>query len=332
MIYYDKDTIAAVATAVSPSGIGIIRISGPDAIAAADRIFRSPGGKIVLSEVPSHTIHYGFITDPEDRDAVLDEVLVSVMKAPRSYTAEDTVEINCHGGVLAVRKVLNTVLKYGVRAAEPGEFTKRAFLNGRIDLSEAEAVMDLIESKNEYALRNSVSQLRGSLFNVIRTVREEMLLEAAHIEAALDDPEHYDYEEFIPQLDTLRNSWSEQISRLIDTADTGRLIREGIRTAIVGRPNAGKSSLLNLLLGEERAIVTDIAGTTRDVLTETMNLEGITLIVTDTAGIRETADPVEKIGVERAKKSLDEADLVISVIDSSSPVTGEDREVIRLAG
>ena len=332
MIYYDKDTIAAIATAVSPSGIGIVRISGPDAVEAADRIFRSPGGKTVLSEVPSHTIHYGFITDPEDRDEVLDEVLVSVMRAPRSYTAEDTVEINCHGGVLAVRKVLNTVLKYGVRAAEPGEFTKRAFLNGRIDLSEAEAVMDLIESKNEYALRNSVSQLRGSLFNVIRTIREEMLLEAAHIEAALDDPEHYDYEEFIPQLDTLRNSWSEQISRLIDTADTGRLIREGIRTAIVGRPNAGKSSLLNLLLGEERAIVTDIAGTTRDVLTETMNLEGITLIVTDTAGIRETADPVEKIGVERAKKSLDEADLVISVIDSSSSVTEEDREVIRLAG
>ena len=188
------------------------------------------------------------------------------MRAPRSYTAEDTVEINCHGGVLAVRKVLNTVLKYGVRAAEPGEFTKRAFLNGRIDLSEAEAVMDLIESKNEYALRNSVSQLRGSLFNVIRTIREEMLLEAAHIEAALDDPEHYDYEEFIPQLDTLRNSWSEQISRLIDTADTGRLIREGIRTAIVGRPNAGKSSLLNLLLGEERAIVTDIAGTSTPLL------------------------------------------------------------------
>ena len=311
MIYYDKDTIAAIATAVSPSGIGIVRISGPDAVEAADRIFRSPGGKTVLSEVPSHTIHYGFITDPEDRDEVLDEVLVSVMRAPRSYTAEDTVEINCHGGVLAVRKVLNTVLKYGVRAAEPGEFTKRAFLNGRIDLSEAEAVMDLIESKNEYALRNSVSQLRGSLFNVIRTIREEMLLEAAHIEAALDDPEHYDYEEFIPQL------------------DTGRLIREGIRTAIVGRPNAGKSSLLNLLLGEERAIVTDIAGTTRDVLTETMNLEGITLIVTDTAGIRETADPVEKIGVERAKKSLDEADLVISVIDSSSSVTEEDREVIR---
>ncbi len=331
MLYYDKDTIAAISTAVSPSGIGIVRISGPEALAAADRIFRSPGGKTILSEVPSHTIHYGFITDPEKGDAVLDEVLVSVMRAPRSYTAEDTVEINCHGGVLAVRKVLDTVLKYGARPAEPGEFTKRAFLNGRIDLSEAEAVMDLIESKNECALKNSVSQLRGSLYEVIRSVREEMLLQAAHIEAALDDPEHYNYEDSVPGLEIMTDAWSQKIRRLIDTAETGRLIREGIKTAIIGRPNAGKSSLLNLLLGEERAIVTDIAGTTRDVLTETMNLDGITLIVTDTAGIRDTSDPVERIGVERAKKSLEQADLVISVVDASSPLSEEDRDVIHLA-
>ena len=334
-----QETIAAISTAVSESGIGIIRISGPDAIAAADLLFRSPGGKKHLKDVPSHTIHYGTIHDSEDRE--IDEVLVSVMRSPKTYTAEDTVEINCHGGVLAMKKILDAVLHaedyqvpdedtIRVRAAQPGEFTKRAFLNGRIDLSRAEAVMDLIGAKNEFALRNSVSQVRGSLFHKIKDLRERILYQIAHIEASLDDPENLD---FIPHMETFKeelNQWRKTIRRLIRTSEDGRLAAEGIRTVIVGKPNAGKSSLLNLFLGEERAIVTEIAGTTRDLLTETIHLQGITLLVTDTAGIRETDDTVERIGVARAKQSVMNADLLLWIVDSSVPLDENDIRIASL--
>lgn len=338
-----EDTIAAAATAMSASGIGIIRISGPDAIRAADLVYRSPKGKTKLSEADSHTIHYGFAADADGR--VLDEVLVSVMRAPKTYTAEDTVEINCHGGVLAMRRVLDAVIATDgrrteegdsresvirMRIADPGEFTRRAFLNGRIDLSRAEAVMDLIEAKNEYALDNSVSQLRGSLYRKITELRGQILYQIAHIEASLDDPEHLDFTPHIAELAQAVSSWRADIRHLIDTAQDGRLAAEGIRTVIVGKPNAGKSSLLNLILGQERAIVTEIAGTTRDVLTETVNIQGITLLVTDTAGIRQTRDQVEKIGVERAKKSAADADLLLWIVDSSVPLDEDDAQICSL--
>ena len=338
-----EDTIAAVATAMSASGIGIVRISGPDAMRAADLVYRSMKGKTRLSQVPSHTIHYGTIIDTSGQ--VIDEVLVSVMRAPKTYTAEDTVEINCHGGVLAMRRVLDAVIACNgrktaqedpeeegirIRLAEPGEFTRRAFLNGRIDLSRAEAVMDLIEAKNDYALKNSVSQVRGSLYQKITTLRSQILYQIAHIEASLDDPENLDFSSHIGELEESVHQWKKEIRHLIDTAQDGRLASEGIRTVIVGKPNAGKSSLLNLMLGEERAIVTDIAGTTRDVLTETVNVQGITLLITDTAGIRETEDQVEKIGVERAKKSVSEADLLLWIVDSSAPLDENDRQICTL--
>ena len=340
-----RDTIAAISTAVSESGIGIIRISGPCAIDAADLLFRSPGGKTRLKDVKSHTIHYGFICDPEGH--VIDEVLVSVMQAPKTYTAEDTVEINCHGGVLAMQKVLDAVLhcdrypeqrremkKEGeaicVRAAAPGEFTKRAYLNGRIDLSRAEAVMDLIEAKNEFALRNSVSQVRGSLYRVITDLRGKILYQIAHIEASLDDPENLDFTPHLPEFRQALSAWQEALKRLIRTAEDGRLAAEGIRTVIVGKPNAGKSSFLNLLLGQDRAIVTEIAGTTRDLLTETINLQGMTLLVTDTAGIRDTDDTVEKIGVARARQSVEEADLLLWMVDSSVLLDDNDSSIAAL--
>lgn len=340
-----RDTIAAISTAVSESGIGIIRISGPCAIDAADLLFRSPGGKTRLKDVKSHTIHYGFICDPEGH--VIDEVLVSVMHAPKTYTAEDTVEINCHGGVLAMQKVLDAVLhcdrypeqrremkKEGeaicVRAAAPGEFTKRAYLNGRIDLSRAEAVMDLIEAKNEFALRNSVSQVRGSLYRVITDLRGKILYQIAHIEASLDDPENLDFTPHLPEFRQALSAWQESLKRLIRTAEDGRLAAEGIRTVIVGKPNAGKSSFLNLLLGQDRAIVTEIAGTTRDLLTETINLQGMTLLVTDTAGIRDTDDTVEKIGVARARQSVEEADLLLWMVDSSVLLDDNDSSIAAL--
>ena len=340
-----RDTIAAISTAVSESGIGIIRISGPCAIDAVDLLFRSPGGKTRLKDVKSHTIHYGFICDPEGH--VIDEVLVSVMQAPKTYTAEDTVEINCHGGVLAMQKVLDAVLhcdrypeqrremkKEGeaicVRAAAPGEFTKRAYLNGRIDLSRAEAVMDLIEAKNEFALRNSVSQVRGSLYRVITDLRGKILYQIAHIEASLDDPENLDFTPHLPEFRQALSAWQEALKRLIRTAEDGRLAAEGIRTVIVGKPNAGKSSFLNLLLGQDRAIVTEIAGTTRDLLTETINLQGMTLLVTDTAGIRDTDDTVEKIGVARARQSVEEADLLLWMVDSSVLLDDNDSSIAAL--
>lgn len=342
MIENPSDTIAAISTAVSESGIGIVRISGPDAIAAADRVYRSPGGKKHLPDVPSHTIHYGYICDRDEK--LIDEVLVSVMRAPRTYTAEDTVEINCHGGILVMKKVLDAILSLNrehtgfqddsgqihVRAAQPGEFTKRAFLNGRVDLSRAEAVMDLIEAKNEYALKNSVSQIRGALYRKITALRSSILYEIAHIEASLDDPENLD---FTPQISAFAEeikTWKRELTALIDTAGDGRIVREGIRTVIVGKPNAGKSSLLNLLLGEERAIVTEIAGTTRDLLTETIQLHGIPLIITDTAGIRDTEDTVEKIGVERAGQAVREADLLLWMVDSSVPLDESDRRIAAL--
>lgn len=322
-----NDTIAAVATAMTASGIGIIRISGPDSRAITGKIYRSKGGKKRIEEVPTHTINYGFIWDGEE---MIDEVLVMVMDGPRSYTGEDTVEIDCHGGVLAMKRVLETVVKYGARPAEPGEFTKRAFLNGRIDLSQAEAVIDVINAKNEYALKSSVSQLRGAVQKVIREIREQIIYQIAYIESALDDPEHISIDGYGERLQEETDAIKEKINRLLDTVKEGKLMKEGIKTVIVGKPNAGKSSLLNILVGEERAIVTDIAGTTRDILEETIVLHGISLRMIDTAGIRNTEDVVEKIGVGKAIEYAKDADLVLYVVDASIPLDENDREIIKL--
>ncbi|WP_297777579.1 tRNA uridine-5-carboxymethylaminomethyl(34) synthesis GTPase MnmE [Blautia sp.] len=322
-----KDTIAAVATAMTASGIGIIRISGPESRNITGKIYRSKGGKKKIEEVASHTINYGFIWDKEE---LIDEVLVMVMDGPRSYTGEDTVEIDCHGGVLAMKRVLETVIKYGARPAEPGEFTKRAFLNGRIDLSQAEAVIDVINAQNEYALKSSVSQLRGNIQRIIREIREQIIYQIAYIESALDDPEHISIDGYG---DTLRGEAElikGKIDRLLDTVREGKLMKEGIKTVIVGKPNAGKSSLLNTLVGEERAIVTDIAGTTRDILEETIVLHGISLRMMDTAGIRSTDDVVEKIGVGKAIENAKDADLILYVVDASIPLDENDREIIGL--
>ena len=321
------DTIAAVATAMTASGIGIIRISGPDSREMAGKIYRSKGGKKRIENVPSHTIQYGFICD---EDEIIDEVLVMVMDAPRSYTGENTVEIDCHGGVLAMKRVLETVVKYGARPAEPGEFTKRAFLNGRIDLSQAEAVIDVINAKNEYALKSSISQLRGNIQRVIKEIRQGIIYQIAYIESALDDPEHISIDGYG---DTLKGEISllkEKLNGLLDTVREGKLMKEGIKTVIVGKPNAGKSSLLNLLVGEERAIVTEIAGTTRDILEETIVLHGISLRMIDTAGIRDTDDVVEKIGVKKAVENAKDADLILYVVDSSVPLDENDKEIIEL--
>lgn len=322
-----NDTIAAVATAMTASGIGIIRISGPDSRVITGKIYRSKGGKKRIEEVPTHTINYGFIWDGEE---MIDEVLVMVMDGPRSYTGEDTVEIDCHGGVLAMKRVLETVVKYGARPADPGEFTKRAFLNGRIDLSQAEAVIDVINAKNEYALKSSVSQLRGAVQKVIREIREQIIYQIAYIESALDDPEHISIDGYGERLQEETGAIKEKINRLLDTVKEGKLMKEGIKTVIVGKPNAGKSSLLNILVGEERAIVTDIAGTTRDILEETIVLHGISLRMIDTAGIRNTEDVVEKIGVGKAIEYAKDADLVLYVVDASIPLDENDREIIKL--
>ena len=322
-----NDTIAAIATAMSPSGIGIVRISGPEAISVADRMLRFPAPEKKLAKQRSHTIHYGHIVE-EGR--VIDEVLVLLMRAPRSYTTEDTVEIDCHGGILVTKKVLELALKEGARLAEPGEFTKKAFLAGRIDLSQAEAVMDLIESKNEYAMRSSLNQLSGLVSEKIRALREEILYEMAYLESALDDPEHISLEGFSERLSGKLSDWKKRCVSLGSHFRDGRLAREGIQTVILGRPNVGKSSLMNLLMGEERAIVTEVAGTTRDTLEEYLNFHQIGLNLIDTAGIRETEDTVEKIGVGRARKKAEDADLILYVVDGSSPLEESDYEIMDL--
>ena len=318
-----EETIAAISTALGSSGIGIVRISGSEAVEVADRIFRSRTGK-KLAACKSHTIHYGEIYEGNHR---IDEVLVMLMRGPRSYTTEDTVEINCHGGIYLVKKVLRLALENGARMAEPGEFTKRAFLGGRMDLSQAEAVMDVIRSDNEYALDASIRQLKGEISQAIREMRSSLLYEIARIESALDDPEHISLEGYGEKLQILLCEIIERVRKLIDSFDSGRQMKEGIKTVILGKPNVGKSSLLNLLAGEERAIVTEMAGTTRDVLEESVLLDGIRLRLLDTAGIRKTEDQVERIGVERAYQQGKDADLVLYVADAASGVDEQDREI-----
>lgn len=319
------DTIAAIATAMSNSGIGIVRISGDEALDVADRIFRPKKGSRKVSDMETHTIHYGYVTDG---DEVIDEVMLLIMKAPRSYTCEDTIEIDCHGGVLVMKKILETVLKYGARPAEPGEFTKRAFLNGRIDLSQAESVIDVINAQNELALKSSVSQLQGAVLEKIKAIRAVVLHELAFIESALDDPEHVSLEGYPEQLHEIMSDAHSKVKKLLDSSDNGKMLKEGINTAIVGKPNAGKSSLLNILVGEERAIVTEIAGTTRDILQEQIQIGGIGLNVIDTAGIRDTEDIVEKIGVNKSREYIEKADLIIYVVDSSTELDENDQEII----
>lgn len=323
----NTDTIAAIATAMSNSGIGIIRVSGNESIEIVDHVFKNSKKENSLKRYKSHTIHYGFIYD---ENKILDEVMVSVFKSPHSFTTEDTVEINCHGGILVLQKILELLIKNGARLAEPGEFTKRAFLNGRIDLSEAEAVMDVISSQNEMALQSSVKQLQGSVSDKVKELRSEIIYEIAFIESALDDPEHISLDGFTERLENKIEFLSSSVDKLLSTAENGKMIREGIRTVIVGKPNAGKSSLLNLLAGEEKAIVTEIAGTTRDIIEENINLKGIHLHIIDTAGIRKSDDIVEQIGVEKAKKYTADADLVIYVLDSSVPLDQNDYDIMEM--
>ena len=321
---YSKETIAAISTGMSNSGIGIVRISGEEAFQVIDKIYK---GKEMLSKVQSHTIHYGYIVDGKE---TIDEVLVSIMRAPRTFTGEDTVEINCHGGVYVVKRVLDTVLRNGARPAEPGEFTKRAFLNGKMDLSQAEAVIDVITAKNEYALQSSMSQLKGSVKKKIEEIRKQIIYHTAFIETALDDPEHISVDGYGEQLEGVVETLSEELKDLIDSSENGRIMKEGIQTVILGKPNAGKSSLLNVLSGRERAIVTDIEGTTRDVLEEQIQIQGLNLNVIDTAGIRETEDKVEKIGVDKAKEYAEQADLIIYVVDASRELDENDIEIMKI--
>lgn len=320
-----NDTIAAIATSLSNAGLSIIRISGKDALVIIDKIYKTASGEKKLSKEPSHTIHYGYIVD---KDIIIDEVMVSLMKGPKSYTREDVVEINCHGGIVVTKKILDTVIKNGARIAEPGEFTKRAFLNGRIDLSQAEAVMDIISSKNDLALKNSLSQLKGNVLNKVKDIRKAIMYDLAYIEAALDDPENISLEYYSEKLENNINNIINDLNILLKSAENGRLIKEGINTVILGKPNVGKSSLLNIIVGSDRAIVTDIAGTTRDTLEESINLGGISLNIIDTAGIRDTSDFVEQIGVKKARQAADNADLIIYVIDGSIPLDENDKMII----
>lgn len=322
-----SDTIAAIATPPGNGGIGIIRVSGEDAISIVNRIYCNKKKERTLVNYKTHTIHYGFLIDQE---RIVDEVMVSVMKAPNSYTMEDTVEINCHGGMRMLSRILTLVTENGARLAKPGEFTKRAFLNGRIDLTQAEAVMDTIQATNDLALKASVAQLKGSVSNQIKRMRADILHEIAFIESALDDPEHISLDGYSESLVKKTDSLLEECFKLIRSFDSGRIIREGIYTVIVGKPNAGKSSLLNLLLGQEKAIVTDIAGTTRDTLEESMMIGDIRLNIADTAGIRNTQDVIEKIGVERSRSYARKADLILYVVDASLPLDENDREIMDL--
>ena len=316
------ETIAAIASGLTCSGISVIRISGAEAFLIADKIFKSASGRTV-QDMKSFTFAYGHITD--DNGRVIDEVLLLKMKGPHSYTREDVVEIDCHGGIVVTQAVLETIIAAGARPAEPGEFTKRAFLNGRIDLSQAEAVSDIIAAKSSLALKNSINQLRGNVREKIGSLRDRLLSKTAFIEAALDDPEHYTLDGFDVELQAEVSSVLEEINVLINSSDNGRIIKEGINTVILGRPNAGKSSLLNLILGEERAIVTDIAGTTRDTLEESVIMDGLILNITDTAGIRDTDNIIEQLGVDKAKRAAAEADLILYLVDATEGVTKEDR-------
>ena len=323
----ETDTIAAIATAITPSGIGIIRISGTEAVLVADRVIRLKGNEKKLADCPTHTIHYGFVMD---QSQIVDEVIVLLMRTPKSYTREDTVEIDCHGGILVMNRILELVCKHGARPAEPGEFTKRAFLNGRIDLAQAESVIDVINAKNDFALKASMDQLEGAVSNVIRKIREKILHELAFIESAIDDPEHYQLYAYGEKLTGVLDIMIEEIGQLLKNAEHGSVLKEGIHTVIVGKPNSGKSSLLNTLLGKERAIVTDIAGTTRDAIEEQIRLHGISLNIIDTAGIRSTDDIVEKIGVDKAREYVEKSDLIIYVVDASKSLDTDDFEIIEL--
>ena len=321
-----NETIAAIATSLSESGISIIRVSGPDAFSIGDRIFKGSGDKKV-SEYRSHTIHYGFIKDNEE---IIDEVILSVMKAPKSYTTEDTVEINCHGGVLITKKILDLVIKNGARLAQPGEFTKRAFLNGRIDLTRAEAIMDVISADNDLALKASVKQLRGNIYNKIKKIRDIIIHETAYIESALDDPEHISLDGYSDSLYHKLENVLKELIYMEKSAENGQIIKDGILTVIVGKPNAGKSSFLNMLIGKDKAIVTDIAGTTRDALEQHVKIGDISLNLVDTAGIRTAKDEVERIGIEKSKEYVNDADLVLYVMDSSIDIDDNDRDIINL--
>ena len=326
----NTDTIAAIASGLTRSGIGVIRVSGPDAAAVCDKVFKKSDGSsfsVSLSERPSHTIHYGFIYDGEEK---LDEALCMLMWAPRSYTGEDVVEIQCHGGPYVMRRILETILSAGARAAEPGEFSKRAFLNGRMDLTQAEAVMDMISAENESAIKSSIEQISGRLSNKIKGIRASLLEEMAMIEAALDDPEHLSLDGQEKEIRRTVYGVKEEIHALASTFEEGKRRMEGIHTVILGRPNAGKSSLWNCLLGEDRAIVTEVAGTTRDILQESISMGGFSLRLVDTAGIRNTNDPVENIGVEKAREQARKADLIFYVVDSSEPLDENDREILKL--
>ena len=324
-----NDTICAIATSLTPSGIGIIKISGEKSIDTIDKIFQSIGKNKILKNEKSHTLHYGHIIVPETKE-ILDEVLVSIMKGPNSYTKEDVIEINCHGGIKVMEDVLNLVIKFGIRLAEPGEFTKRAFINGRIDLSQAEAVIDVINAKTKLSLQSSVNQLGGQLTDILHKLKEELIGLMVNIEAIIDYPE-YDIEELEPdKVIIIINEMTDTFNDLINSYGNGKLIKDGIHTVIIGKPNVGKSSLLNALLKEDRAIVTEVPGTTRDILEEKMNMDGIPLVLMDTAGIRWTKDQVEKIGIERAKNELEKADLVLFVLDKSRPLDEEDIYIMEL--
>lgn len=322
----DFDTIAAISTPPGEGGIGIVRISGDEAIEIADKLYSM--GKKSLADQDTHTIHYGKIVNPKTGD-IVDEVMVSVMRAPKTYTREDVVEINSHGGILVVNKVLQVVLNNGARLAEPGEFTKRAFLNGRIDLSQAEAVMDMIRAKTDRAMHVAVDQLDGQMARLIRDLRQKILDTLAQVEVNIDYPEYDDVEEMTSQLleDKAREVKAD-IQKLLETAQQGKILREGLATAIIGRPNVGKSSLLNTLLRQDKAIVTDVAGTTRDVIEEYVNVKGVPLKLIDTAGIRETDDEVEKIGVDRSRQAIQQADLILLVFNQSEKLTAEDEALI----